>query len=92
MYSVGANFKIWGPVLCSKALQLIFRECQYAMRKYMAGHIYIYNIIVSRVAQSVQCLATGWTTGSSRFDPRQRRNNFSSVFCVQTASGAHILL
>jgi hypothetical protein len=29
---------------------------------------------VSRVAQSVQCLATGWT----RFDPRQRRKDFSS--------------
>jgi hypothetical protein len=27
---------------------------------------------VSREAQSVQCIATGWTTGRSRFDPRLR--------------------
>jgi hypothetical protein len=27
--------------------------------------------LISRVAQSVQCLVTGWTTGLSRFDPRQ---------------------
>jgi hypothetical protein len=42
----------------------------------------------SRVAQWVQCLATGWTTGRSRFDPRQRRKDFSSSLCVQTGSGA----
>jgi hypothetical protein len=42
----------------------------------------------SRVAQSVRCLATGWTTGRSRFDPWQRRRHFSSSFCVQTGSGA----
>jgi hypothetical protein len=44
---------------------------------------------VSGVAQSVQCLAMGWTTGPSRFDPRQRRKGFSSSLCVQTGSGAH---
>jgi hypothetical protein len=44
---------------------------------------------VSRVAQSVQCLATGWTTGRSRFDPRQKRKDFSCSVCVQTGSGAH---
>jgi hypothetical protein len=44
---------------------------------------------VSPVAQSVQCLATGWTTGRSRFDPRQRREDLSSSLCVQTGSGAH---
>jgi hypothetical protein len=43
----------------------------------------------SFVAQSVQCLATGWMTGRSIFDPRQRRKNFSSILCVQTGSGAH---
>jgi hypothetical protein len=42
--------------------------------------------IVSRVAQSVYCLATGWTPGRSRFDPRQRRNDFSSVLCVHAGS------
>jgi hypothetical protein len=44
---------------------------------------------VSRVAQSVQCLATGWTTGLLKFDPRQRRKNFSSSLCVETGSVAH---
>jgi hypothetical protein len=45
--------------------------------------------IVSRVTQSLQCLATGWTTGRSRFDPRQRRKDFSCSLCVQTGCGAH---
>jgi hypothetical protein len=43
----------------------------------------------SLVAQLVYCLATGWTTGRSRFDPRQRREDFSSILCVQTGCGAH---
>jgi hypothetical protein len=45
--------------------------------------------IGSWVAQSVQCLAMGWTTGRSRFDPWQRRKDFSSSLFVQTGSGAH---
>jgi hypothetical protein len=44
---------------------------------------------VSRVAQPVQCLATGWTTGRSRFDPWQRQEDLSSSLCVQIGSGAH---
>jgi hypothetical protein len=35
----------------------------------------------SWVAQSVQCLATGWTTRRSRFDPQQMRKDFSSSLC-----------
>jgi hypothetical protein len=31
----------------------------------------------------------GWTTGRSRFDPRQRWKDFSSSLCAQTGSGAH---
>jgi hypothetical protein len=31
----------------------------------------------------------GWTTRRSRFDPRQKRKDFSSTLCVQTASGTH---
>jgi hypothetical protein len=44
--------------------------------------------VVSRVAQAV-CLATGWTTGRSRFDPRQRQKDFSYSLCVQTGSESH---
>jgi hypothetical protein len=51
--------------------------------------ILVYLPKSSRVAQSVQCLATGWTTGRSRFDLQQRRKDFSSSLCVQTGSGAH---
>jgi hypothetical protein len=32
---------------------------------------------------------TDWTTGRTRFDPRQRRKDFPSILCVQTGSGAH---
>jgi hypothetical protein len=49
----------------------------------------LYYVIVSRVAQSVQCLATDRTTGRSEFDPRQRRKDFSCSLCVQIGSGAH---
>jgi hypothetical protein len=41
------------------------------------------------VAQSVQYLAMNWTTGRSRFDPRQRQEDFSSSLCVQTGYGAN---
>jgi hypothetical protein len=41
------------------------------------------------IAQSVQCLATDWTTGQLRFDPWQRQEDFSSNLCVQIGSGAH---
>jgi hypothetical protein len=54
--------------------------------------VIMYNVqyvSMSRVAQSVQCLATGWTTDRSRFDSWQRRKDFSCSLCVQTGSGAH---
>jgi hypothetical protein len=44
--------------------------------------------IGSRVAQSVQCLTTDWTTGRSSFDFRQRQEDFSSNICFQNGSGA----
>jgi hypothetical protein len=44
---------------------------------------------VSWVAQSVLCLATGWTTGRSSFDSRRTQKNFSFNLCVQTGSGVH---
>jgi hypothetical protein len=31
---------------------------------------------VSRVAQTVWCLATDWATERSRFDPQQKQRNF----------------
>jgi hypothetical protein len=44
--------------------------------------------VTAEVAQSVQCLTTDWTTGRTRFDPLQRQEDFSSILCVQTGSGA----
>jgi hypothetical protein len=46
-------------------------------------------MIGSRVAQSVQGLATDWTTWRSRFDPRKRQEDFSSNLCVQIGSRSH---
>jgi hypothetical protein len=51
------------------------------------GDVYVDR--VSQVAQSVQCLTMDLTTGKSRFDPRQRRKDFSTILCDQTGSGAH---
>jgi hypothetical protein len=48
-----------------------------------------YYYMRSRVAQSVWCLATDWTAGRSRFDPRQRQEIFPLNLYVQTGSGAH---
>jgi hypothetical protein len=50
---------------------------------------YLTLVLANKVAQSVQFLATGWTTRRSKFDPRQRRKDFSSSLCVQTGSEAH---
>jgi hypothetical protein len=41
---------------------------------------------MSRVAQSVQCMTTGWTTGVQ--SPAGAKD-FSSSLCVKTVSGAH---
>jgi hypothetical protein len=46
-------------------------------------------ILKCEPGQSEQSLATDWTTGRSRFDPRQVQEDFSSSLCVQTDSGAH---
>jgi hypothetical protein len=40
-----------------------------------------------RVAQSVYCLVTGWTTGRSRFDPRQRQRIFPLTSVSRPALG-----
>jgi hypothetical protein len=34
-------------------------------------------------------MSMDWTTGWSRYDPRQRRKDFSSRLCAQTGSEAH---
>jgi hypothetical protein len=34
-------------------------------------------------------MATDWTTGRSRFGPRQGKKDFSSSLCVQIGSGVH---
>jgi hypothetical protein len=39
------------------------------------------------VAQSVQCLATDWTTGRSGFDPRQRQEIFPLAAVSRPALG-----
>jgi hypothetical protein len=39
----------------------------------------------ARVTQAVQCLATNWTTGRSRFDSRQWRKGFSSILLSRPA-------
>jgi hypothetical protein len=41
---------------------------------------------MSRVAQSVQCLTTDWTTGVRT---PTKAEDFSSNLCVKTDSGAH---
>jgi hypothetical protein len=47
----------------------------------------LWYCLMSRVAQSVQCLATGWTTGRSRFDPWQRRRIFLLASVSRPALG-----
>jgi hypothetical protein len=49
----------------------------------------MYLLFGAGITQSVQWLATDWTTGRPRFDPRQRQRIFSCSLCVQTGSGTH---
>jgi hypothetical protein len=39
------------------------------------------------LAQAVQCLTTGWTTGRSRFDPRQGQRIFPLASLSRPALG-----
>jgi hypothetical protein len=41
------------------------------------------------VVQLVYYLTKNWTTGRSRFDARQRQEDYSCNLCVQTGCGAH---
>jgi hypothetical protein len=49
--------------------------------------LFIIRRFRSRVAQSVQCLTTGWTTGRWRFDARQRRGIFPLASVSRPALG-----
>jgi hypothetical protein len=62
----------WDAVLCSLVMTDISGELTAST--------------VSQVAQSAQCLATGWM---KMFNPRQRWKDFSCSLCIQTGSGAH---
>jgi hypothetical protein len=42
-----------------------------------------------RSRDSSVSLIADWSTGRSRFDPRQGQKDFSFSLCVQTGSGAH---
>jgi hypothetical protein len=64
------------------ALWSIFCYCIFR-QGYRIKYVFL---MVSRVL----CLATVWTTGQSRFDPLQRRKDFSSSLCVQTGFAAHL--
>jgi hypothetical protein len=46
------------------------------------------SVAGSRVAQSVVCLATDWTTGRSRFDPRQGQRIFPLASVSRPALGS----
>jgi hypothetical protein len=54
--------------------------------------VHLYQDIIdwdsmSRVAQSVECLTTGWTTGRSLFDPRQGQGMFPLASVSRPALG-----
>jgi hypothetical protein len=74
-----ATFPVILNILLYKNID--FTTCVWNMVWYFWGR--------SRLAQSVYCLATDWTTGRSGFNPRQRQEDFSSNLSVQTGSGAH---
>jgi alkanesulfonate monooxygenase SsuD/methylene tetrahydromethanopterin reductase-like flavin-dependent oxidoreductase (luciferase family) len=65
------------------------RQLRYSINYSICGCI---NVIyhrqrVRRVAQSVQCLATYWTTGRSGFDPRQGQRIFPLASVSRPALG-----
>jgi hypothetical protein len=50
---------------------------------------FLHHLVTYLYSLVSMCLATGWTTGRSRFDPRQRREDLFSGRCVRTGCGAH---
>jgi hypothetical protein len=73
----GEEYNIW-----SFSLAIAFIQTNLIFYCYLIGRW-------SRVAQSAQCLATDWTTGRSRFDPRQRQKIFPLASVSRPALGAH---
>jgi hypothetical protein len=83
------TLSLWRRVLAiCKCISPLKSVCV-ASGTFMINSSVLLAFLGAGVAQSVQCLATDWTTGRSRFDPRQGRKDFSSNLCVQTGSGAH---
>jgi hypothetical protein len=72
---------------CSEEIVLFSTRCSIQVHRF--SNQKLDTIFVRRLAQSVYCLATGWTAGRSRFDLRLRRKDFSCSPCVQTGSGVH---
>jgi hypothetical protein len=69
---------------------VIYALAYYDLVEYVPSRcISVFGIAFICPADTVCCLATGWTTGRLRFDPRQRRKNIFCSLCVQTGSGAH---
>jgi hypothetical protein len=62
---------------------------QYAPLKRRSTSTWVHGATSQKTHEQETCLATGWTTGQSRFDPRQRQKDFSCTLCFQTGSEAH---
>jgi hypothetical protein len=72
--------------LIRRILCLFVHVPLFSYSKHSDEIIYIY-IYMSRVAQPVQCLTTGWTTGRSGFDPRQGQRIFPLASVSRPALG-----
>jgi hypothetical protein len=72
-------------------LSLISRYKTWCLGEYLdEGRIdswYINCMLV--ITNILRMMVTDWKTRRSRFDPLQRRKDFSSSLCVQTGSEAH---
>jgi hypothetical protein len=64
-------------------------EARSASQKLRVNFYVTRSFIVSWDSSVSIVSATGWTTGRSRFDSRQRIKDFSCSLCVQSGCGAH---
>jgi hypothetical protein len=79
---------LYKPTLaCDVLLKVLIHKLYCLMLNTRMNNVVLH--IGAGIIQTVQCLATDWTTGRSGFDPRQRQEDFSSSLCVLTVSEAH---
>jgi hypothetical protein len=80
--------RVYLSVACPGLCRVCTHHCVQMLYTDSIFTMYYMQYMGAGVAQSVQCSTTNWTTGLSRFDPRERQKNFFSTVCVRNGCGS----